>query len=105
MKQDIQELKNEVDIVQLIDSYIPLKKRGKNFFGLSPFKQENTPSFCVNPQSQSYYCFATGKGGDCISFVEEIENLDFKGAVKFIVNKYNLSFSQFSNENQELKTR
>ena len=81
------ELRIRNDIEQTISGYIPLKRRGKNLVGLCPFHNEKTPSFTVYPESQSFYCFGCGAGGEVISFIRRIENLDFSEAVRFLCDK------------------
>lgn len=76
----IEELKDRIDIVDVIGSVVNLKKTGANHKGLCPFHNEKTPSFIVNEQRQTYHCFGCGEGGDVISFVEKYYNLDFIGA-------------------------
>ncbi|MCL1873290.1 MAG: DNA primase [Clostridiales bacterium] len=71
----IDDIHNRVDIVALISTYLPLKRRGKNFVGLCPFHSEDTPSFSVSPDKQIYYCFGCQKGGSPINFVMEMESL------------------------------
>ena len=83
----IEEIKFKNDITDVISSYVNLKRRGRNFVGLCPFHGEKTPSFNVYPQSNSFYCFGCGVGGDIITFVEKIENLDYFEAVKFLAQK------------------
>lgn len=80
----IQELQDKIDIEQVISSSISLKRRGKNLVGLCPFHNEKTPSFTVYPESRSFYCFGCGAGGDVISFVRRMENLDYIEAVKAV---------------------
>lgn len=77
----IQEIMQRTDIVELVGEYVPLQRRGRNYFGLCPFHQEDTPSFSVNAEKQIYKCFGCGKGGNVIGFVQEIENLGFIEAV------------------------
>lgn len=84
------ELKMRCDIEQTISMYVPLKRRGKNLVGLCPFHNEKTPSFTVYPDSQSYYCFGCGAGGEVIGFIRRAENLDFYEAVKFLADKAGL---------------
>ncbi|MEK7179933.1 MAG: DNA primase, partial [Patescibacteria group bacterium] len=68
-------------------SYVKLNKAGRNYKGLSPFTSEKTPSFFVSPDKGLYYCFSSGKGGDIFSFVQEIEGVDFQGALKILADK------------------
>ncbi len=80
----IQELQDKVDIESVISANISLKRRGKNLVGLCPFHNEKTPSFTVYPESNSFYCFGCGAGGDVITFVRRMENLDYTEAIKFV---------------------
>ncbi len=80
----IQELQDKVDIESVISSNITLKRRGKTLVGLCPFHNEKTPSFTVYPESNSFYCYGCGAGGDVISFVRRMENLDYIEAVKAV---------------------
>ena len=84
------ELKMRCDIEQTISMYVPLKRRGKNLVGLCPFHNEKTPSFTVYPDSQSFYCFGCGAGGEVIGFIRRAENLDFYEAVKYLADKAGL---------------
>lgn len=80
----IQELQEKVDIEDVISSNVNLKRRGKTLTGLCPFHNEKTPSFTVYPDTRSFYCFGCGAGGDVITFVRRIENLDYIEAVKSV---------------------
>lgn len=94
---EVEELKSHTDIHNVISAYVSLKKSGKSYSGLCPFHKEKTPSFSVDQTKQLYHCFGCGEGGDIISFVEKMENMDFIEAVEFLANKvgyklkYNLS--------------
>ena len=81
------ELHARCDIEQLISNYVSLRRRGKNLVGLCPFHNEKTPSFTVYPESQSFYCFGCGAGGEAISFIRRIENLDYTEAVKLLCER------------------
>lgn len=81
-KESIEQVLSSTDIVDLIQSYVPLKRAGSQFKANCPFHNEKTPSFSVNPARQSFHCFGCGKGGDAIAFVREYENLPFMEAVK-----------------------
>lgn len=76
-RNQIEEIKERLDIVQVIEKYVTLRQTGKNFSGLCPFHKEKSPSFIVSPDIQRYKCFGCGKSGDIFNFVQEIENLDF----------------------------
>lgn len=78
----IEEIKERIDIVQLIEKYVKLKQTGKNFSGLCPFHKEKTPSFIVSPDIQRYKCFGCGRSGDIFNFVQDIENIDFVEALE-----------------------
>ena len=80
----INEIKSEISIVDIVSEYVTLKKRGKNYVGFCPFHSEHTPSFTVYPDSQSFYCFGCGIGGDVIKFISLIKNIDFIDSVKHL---------------------
>lgn len=84
MPINIDRVKSSVDIVDVIDGYIGLKKSGSNYFGCCPFHGENTPSFSVNQNKQFYHCFGCGAHGDVIGFIQDYLNIDFVDAVKII---------------------
>ena len=86
----IDAVRARVDIVDLIQSYIPLKKQGRDFKACCPFHSEKTPSFTVRPDRQYYHCFGCGKHGNAISFVMERENVDFPTAIRLLAQKYNI---------------
>lgn len=83
----LQELKMKIDIYDIISSYVTLKKRGNTYVGLCPFHNEKTPSFTVYPDTQSYYCFGCGAGGDAVGFTRKIENLDYIDAIKSLAQR------------------
>src|SRR3989338_2736670 len=83
----IAEIKSRLPIEDLVSQYVPLKRVGRSFKALCPFHKERTPSFHVNPERQLAYCFGCRKGGDHFKFIEEIEGLDFVGALKFLAEK------------------
>ena len=78
----IDDLKSRADLVRIIEPYAPLKKKGANWMGCCPFHQEKTPSFSVNPSKGFYKCFGCAKGGNCFTFVMEMEGLNFPEAIK-----------------------
>lgn len=84
---DVDKVKQKTDIVELIESYIPLKKAGRNFKTTCPFHNEKSPSFVVSPDRQIWHCFGCNKGGDIFTFVEEYEKTTFSDALKFLAQK------------------
>lgn len=90
----LQELKMKTDIEDVISTYVTLKRRGATLVGLCPFHNEKTPSFTVYPATQSFYCFGCGAGGDAITFLKKIENLDYLDAVKTLAQLAGLQMPQ-----------
>ena len=92
---EIEELKSRADIQNIISGYVNLKRSGKSYLGLCPFHKEKTPSFSVDQKRQLYHCFGCGEGGDIISFIMKVENLDFVEAAEFLAKKvnYNLQYT------------
>jgi DNA primase len=86
-KSKIEEIKNRVDIVDLVSEYLTLKKAGRNFTGLCPFHQEKTPSFSVNRDKQIFYCFGCGEGGNVITFLMKIADKTFPEAIEYLAEK------------------
>lgn len=83
----LQQLRDMNPIEGVVSSYVPLRRAGRNLVGLCPFHGEKTPSFTVYPHSDSFYCFGCGAGGDTVTFVKLIENLDYIEAVRFLAEK------------------
>ena len=81
----IEELTRRTDIVDVVGNYVQLKRKGRLYGGLCPFHSEKTPSFYVYPDTQSFYCFGCGVGGDVIHFVRRINSIDYTEAVKMLV--------------------
>ena len=80
----LEELKSRNNLVQVIQKYIPLERKGRNYWGRCPFHHEKTPSFAVNEEGQYYKCFGCSVSGDVIKFVQEMESVDFMDAVKLL---------------------
>lgn len=87
MNDTVEQIKAKLSIVDVITPYVKLTKAGKYWRGLSPFGKEKTPSFYVNPERGSYYCFSTSQGGDHFTFIEAMEGVDFKGALTILAGK------------------
>jgi len=84
----IEDLKHRCDLVDVISSYVPLKRAGSNMNGLCPFHSEKSPSFTVFTGGEPhFYCFGCGAGGDVISFVMRMENLDYRAALEFLAKR------------------
>ncbi|GAE46421.1 DNA primase [Mesobacillus boroniphilus JCM 21738] len=79
-EEKVNEIRQAVEIVDVIGDYVQLKKQGRNYFGLCPFHGENSPSFSVSPDKQIYHCFGCGAGGNVFSFLMEIDGLSFQEA-------------------------
>ena len=88
----INEIRNKVDIVEIISNYVPLTQRGKNYFGVCPFHDDHSPSMSVSKEKQIYTCFSCGATGNVFTFISEYEHINFYEAVKLLGNKigYNL---------------
>ena len=98
----LEQIRAASDIVDVIGSYVPLKRAGANFVAVCPFHKEKTPSFNVNPQRQIFHCFGCHKGGDVFAFVKEYENIDFPEAVRRLADraKIPLEFEKNAGEQQ-----
>lgn len=90
-EETIEEIRNKVDIVDVISEYIQLKKQGRNYFGLCPFHGEKTPSFSVSADKQIYHCFGCGAGGNVFSFLMNIENCSFMEAAATLAEKVHIN--------------
>jgi len=87
MSDSVQKIKERLSIFDVVAPYVELQKAGKNFKGKSPFTTEKTPSFYVSPDRGMYYCFSSNQGGDIFTFIEKMEGVDFKGALKILADK------------------
>ncbi|NMB70107.1 DNA primase [candidate division WWE3 bacterium] len=102
----VSQIKQKLDIVDVISSYITLKKTGKNYQAICPFHSENTPSFNVSPDLQIFKCFGCGESGDMISFVEKIEGIEFPDALKILADKAGVTLEKTDFDgNSRLKQR
>ena len=93
----IEEIRSSNDIVDVISSYVTLKRSGRNFFGLCPFHKEKSPSFSVSPDKQIFHCFGCGAGGNVIHFISKIENLNFRDSLEVLANRANISLPALDN--------
>jgi DNA primase len=95
------EVKAKVDLVKVVQEHVRLTKRNKDFWGLCPFHQEDSPSFKVNPQMQSWYCFGCERSGDVFTFVELIEKTDKRGALQLLAERAGVELKKLSPEQKE----
>lgn len=103
----LQELKARSDLTEIASSYISLKRSGRNLVGLCPFHSEKTPSFNIYPSNGSFYCFGCGAGGDVITFIRRIENLDYMEAIRFLAQRAGMTVpeNQVDDGMAKLRTR
>ena len=100
----IDDIRYRCDIESVISSYITLKKAGSRYKGLCPFHSEKTPSFVVYPETQSFYCFGCGAGGDVISFIMRAENLDYVSAVETLAKRAGIALPDFDKAPERVDT-
>ncbi|MFZ9300882.1 MAG: DNA primase [Chitinophagaceae bacterium] len=103
-QETIQEIQNRIDIIDIVGSFVKLKKRGSNYIGVCPFHNEKTPSFTVSPSKEIYKCFGCGKSGNTISFIMEHERYSYVEALKWLAARYNIEIQEeFANPEQRLQ--
>lgn len=98
---DVREVKSRLDIVEVISDYVALRKSGQTYWGRCPFHNEKTPSFSVSPERQTFHCFGCGKGGDVITFIMEIENLDFREALERLAERAGVKLQGVSSNSRQ----
>jgi len=99
--ETLNEIKDKISVSQVVEKTVQLKKRGKEFIGLSPFTKERTPSFTVNDEKQFYHCFSTNKHGDIFTFLVEVGGLSFPEAVEKLADEAGVKLRTFSPEEEE----
>ncbi|RJQ13444.1 DNA primase [Candidatus Parcubacteria bacterium] len=102
VSDQVQDIKNRLDIVEIIKGYLRLEKSGINFKGLCPFHNEKTPSFFVSPSRQMWHCFGCSRGGDMFAFIQEIEHVEFADALKMLADKAGV---ELKHEDKKLKSQ
>ena len=100
-KEYLDEIEARLKVSTVVSKTVNLKKRGKEFVGLSPFKTEKTPSFTVNDEKGFYHCFSTSEHGNIFDFIMKTQNLKFGEAVKFLANLAGMQPYTFSNKDIE----
>ena len=101
----IEELTRRTDIVELVGSYVQLKRKGRLYGGLCPFHSEKSPSFYVYPDTQSFYCFGCGAGGDAITFTKKINSIDYPEAVKLLAARAGMPEPQEDDKTGRMRSR
>ncbi len=112
MSDAVADIKDRLNIEDVVSEYVELKRSGRNFKGLSPFTNEKSPSFMVSPEKQIWHDFSSGQGGDIFSFIQAVEGVDFKGALEQLARKagidladYRTNVSSQSKSNAKAKER
>ena len=95
----IEEVISQNDIVEVVSEYVTLKKSGRNYMGLCPFHREKSPSFCVSIDKQIFKCFGCSEGGNVITFIMKIENIDFWEAVEMLAERANIDTTRYEVNN------
>src|SRR5574344_550345 len=110
LEELVTQIKDRLDIVEVVSEQVILKKSGKRYWGLCPFHKEKTPSFSVEPSMGIYKCFGCGEGGDAISFIMKTQNREFMDVIKDLAEKFhldmpsNLNFNVTANGKSMLKS-
>lgn len=101
----IDEIKTRMDIVEVVSDFVELKKSGSSYKALSPFTSEKTPSFFVVPSKGIFKCFSSGKGGDSITFVMEVDGLSYVEALKYLAEKYSIEIEEEEQTDEQLEAQ
>src|SRR5512140_2051872 len=97
----IERILDAAEIVDVVQEFVPLKKRGVNYLGLCPFHNEKTPSFTVSPAKEIYKCFGCGRSGNAVSFIMEHEKYSYPEALKWLARKYGIEVEETFRTDEE----
>ncbi len=101
----IAEIKNRIDIEEVVSDFVSLKRKGQNLWACCPFHNEKTPSFSVSPVKGFYKCFGCGRGGDALDFVMEVEKINYLEAIRYLAKKYGIEIKEEELSDDELKAQ
>lgn len=105
MSSDVERIKEQLSIVDVVTPYVKLEQSGKHLKGKSPFTTERTPSFFVSPDTNLFHCFSSQKGGDIFNFIQEVEGVDFRGALTILAQKAGISLSKNNTHEDSERTQ
>src|SRR3989344_5430474 len=105
LDSSIQEIKDRLPILELVQDFVQLKKAGTNYKGLCPFHSEKTPSFVVTPAKQMWYCFGCNLGGDIFEFIKLAENVEFGEALKILADRAGVELKKPTPEQVQLRDK
>jgi DNA primase len=105
MDSEVQQIKDRINIVEIIGQYVQLKRAGRNFSGRCPFHNERTPSFMVSPERGTYICFGCGEKGDAFSFMQKMDGTDFPTVLRQLAEKAGITLKPRARNPQAAQER